>query len=202
MGNRVVAVEPFNDNILRIHKSAYLEKTYNNIVLVKNAISDKRNEVKILSKFPTNVGTQSLIHRKVITDAFPIQKNEIKKYSVTTILFDDIVPFIPLKTDESGEQYNKAVLKIDIEGYEPYAFQHANLLFDKFDIQFIFMEWAFMKEEVLVLGDDYREKINYLIDFLFNRHYRPYSDYYSTEMLLRDDWSNWTFDIFWKKLIF
>ena len=38
--------------------------------------------------------------------------------------------------------YKQAILKIDIEGFEPFAFQHAAKLFDAIDIQIIFMEWG------------------------------------------------------------
>ena len=54
LGHKVVSVEPFHDNILRIHKSAYLENFFNNITLIQNAISNKRNEKKSLSKMFQN----------------------------------------------------------------------------------------------------------------------------------------------------
>ena len=38
--------------------------------------------------------------------------------------------------------FKKAVLKIDIEGFEPFAFAHASLLFNTLDIRIIFMEWG------------------------------------------------------------
>ena len=172
LGHKVLAVEPFHDNILRIHKSAYTEKTFNNIVLIKNAISDKRHEIKSLFKLPGNIGAQSLIPNKEISDANPIHKNESHKYLVETILFDDIVPFLPKKNQKTGEKFQKALLKIDIEGYEPYAFQNAHLLFDTIDIQTIFMEWAYMSSRSPMLGEPYVSKIIFLIDFSSNLRYK------------------------------
>ena len=58
MGRDVVTVEPFYDNILRIHKAAKEEKFENKIKLIKNAISDKRNEVKLLQVNDNNIGGQ------------------------------------------------------------------------------------------------------------------------------------------------
>ena len=92
MGHQVLAVEPFHDNILRLHKSAYIENVFNKIVLIQNAISNKRNEIKSLFKLPIAIGAQSLIPNKEYLNAYPIHKNESQKYLVETILFDDVVP--------------------------------------------------------------------------------------------------------------
>jgi hypothetical protein len=53
-----VTVEPFHDNIIRIHKSSTIEKTQNKITLIKNALSDKRNEIKRLNANDNNIGGQ------------------------------------------------------------------------------------------------------------------------------------------------
>ena len=60
MGRDVITVEPFYDNILRIHKASKEEKIEARIKLIKNALSDKRNEVKLLQKtIDTNIGGQT-----------------------------------------------------------------------------------------------------------------------------------------------
>ncbi len=41
MGHKVLAVEPFYDNILRLHKAATIERIVNKITLVQNAITNK-----------------------------------------------------------------------------------------------------------------------------------------------------------------
>ncbi len=63
---------------------------------------------------------------------------ENTKYLLETILFDDIVPF--LSKNKNYKPYEKALMKIDI-GFEPYAFQSAQFLFEKIDIPIVFMEW-------------------------------------------------------------
>jgi hypothetical protein len=53
-----VTVEPFHDNIIRIHKASTIEKTQKKITLIKNALSNKRNEIKRLSSNDVNIGGQ------------------------------------------------------------------------------------------------------------------------------------------------
>ncbi len=53
-----MTVEPFHDNIIRIHKASTIEKTQKKITLIKNALSNKRNEIKRLSSNDVNIGGQ------------------------------------------------------------------------------------------------------------------------------------------------
>ncbi len=134
MGRKVVTVEPFIENIYRIHKAAVLENLVDNIVLIQNAVSDKRNEVKLLQENSKNIGGQGLSKNIILN------KNEMKenKYAVETIIFDDLIDYLP--KNEHGKDFKKAILKIDIEGFEPYAFSNATKLFNLIDFQIIFME--------------------------------------------------------------
>ena len=131
MNRKVETVEPFHDNILRIHKAAYLEKTYKNILLIKNAISNKRNEIKLLGTNNDNIGGQSLLGNRDKV----FSKDEKNKYLVETILFDDIIPYLPYKNKYTLEKYKKAIIKIDIEGFEVFAFESASLLFQTLDVR-------------------------------------------------------------------
>jgi hypothetical protein len=56
-----VTVEPFHENIIRIHKSSTIEKTQSKITLIKNALSDKRNEIKRLAANSNNIGGQRYV---------------------------------------------------------------------------------------------------------------------------------------------
>ncbi len=60
----VVAVEPFWDNIVRIHKAAKIEGLDKRITLITNALSDKRHEIKALTAVSDNVGGQSLYGKR------------------------------------------------------------------------------------------------------------------------------------------
>ena len=62
MGRTVVTVEPFYDNLLRIHKAAKLANVEDKITLFKNGIGDEQNKILRLNPVDNNVGGQSLIH--------------------------------------------------------------------------------------------------------------------------------------------
>ena len=105
MGRKVLSVEPFHDNIIRIHKAVVKEGLENNIVLIQNAISNKRNEIKRLSAVANNIGGQTLLKDKNVT----FTRNIDDKHLVETILLDDLIRYLP-KINEI------AIVKIDIEG--------------------------------------------------------------------------------------
>ena len=130
MGRKVISIEPFPDNILRLHKAAYLAKTYDNIILLKHGLSNKRNEFKLLNQ-DNNIGGQSLLGNRDKVFA----KDEKNKYLVETILFDDIIPYLPYKNKFNLEKFKKAIIKIDIEGFEVFAFESATLLFETLDVR-------------------------------------------------------------------
>ena len=100
MGRKVVTVEPFIDNIYRIHKAAFRENFQRNITLIQNAISDKANEFKMLWKNEKNIGGQGLDNNLIVT-------NKQDKYVVETITFDDIIDYLPQQSNE--ETFNKAI---------------------------------------------------------------------------------------------
>lgn len=185
LGFKVLAIEAFYDNILRIRKASYLEKTYHNLVLVHNALSNKRNEIKMLQPHE-NIGAQSLLphHNEHFT------KNKTNKYLVETILFDDIVPYLPFKNDRN-ERFQKAILKIDIEGFEPFALQHAHHLFDTLDIFIIFMEWYNIQKLEPKLVEE-------LIEFFTKRNYVLYDD--AGRLLPTNQWkATKSFNVEWRR---
>jgi hypothetical protein len=116
------------------------------------------------------------------------EKNENDKYLVETILFDDIVNYFP-----KNKQYKQAVLKIDIEGFEPYAFAQAKILFDSIDIVVIFMEWLNLPNQV-----ESHKEIRDMIDFLSSYKLKPYA--INGRLLEINQWvTSWPGDIIWRK---
>lgn len=111
-GRKVLTVEPFYDNILRIHKAAKTEGIENKITLVQNALSNKRNEIKRLQPNSNNIGGQTLLNFKNVI--YQRKDMETDKYLVETVLLNDIVKFLPL--NDAGLKYDSAILKLDIEG--------------------------------------------------------------------------------------
>lgn len=196
MGRDVLAVEPFQDNILRIHKAISLENLQDRIVLLKNAISNKRNQIKLLEKVDQNIGGQSLIHNKV--DQY-YERSEMNKnkYLVETILFDDIIDFIPMRIKHNKTRYEKAILKIDIEGFEPYAFQYSKRLFNLYDVRLIFMEWG-----NLIQHENLKDFVREMLNFLYSHNMKAFGndDYGSKKSLDRNEYMKWPWDIYWEKI--
>lgn len=185
MGHNVITVEPFYDNILRIQKAASLENTTSQITLIQNAISNKRNEIKQLEMNSINIGGQGLLtyeEKKFDRD----QLKQSNKYLVETILFDDIVSYLPKRST------NKAILKIDIEGYEPYAFQYSKNLFRELEIEIILMEWG-------KFGQKTNHLVREMLNFLFAQKLRPFN-LEKGNQLLRENCKEWPWDIVWKKM--
>jgi len=185
IGRKVVTVEPFYDNILRIHKAAGLEKLQNNITLVRNAVSDKANEIKRLYENKINIGGQGIINDRRKFNESDMKKD---KYLVKTIVFNDLVEYLPKRDD--GKHFEKAIMKIDIEGFEPFAFEHADKLFDAIDVQVIFMEWGNLPPST-----DRHSNVVKMINFLLGRNLVPRGD--GDKVLKKEDWKNWPWDIIW-----
>jgi FkbM family methyltransferase len=195
MGRDVLAIEPFQDNILRIHKAVSLENLQDRIVLIKNAISNKRNEIKLLEKVDQNIGGQSLIHNRLNNyHSSDMIKN---KYLVETILFDDIIDYIPMRIVKHNKtRYEKAILKIDIEGFEPYAFQYSKRLFKLYDVRMIFMEWGnFIQHEHL------KDFIREMLNFFYSHNMKAFGndEYGSRKNLDPNEYMKWPWDVYWEK---
>ncbi len=190
-------MEPFYENYIRIHKAAKLENIDKRITLITNAISNQRNEIKKLEKNDNNIGGQSLLYyenKKFTKESLDIDKGNINKFLVETILMDDLLNYLPKRRD--NKSYEQAILKIDIEGFEPYAFQYSKNLFKQLDIRFIFMEWGKMAKEKHL-----HFYIRQMMSFFYSINLYPYSSYLDKYTLEKKDWKNWPWDIVWKKHI-
>ena len=142
-----------------------------------------------------NIGGQSLLYyeSKRFTKEHLVDDDEkLNRFLVETILMDDILNYLPMRRDNTS--YEKAIMKIDIEGFEPYAFQYSKNLFKKLDIQLIFMEWGkFTKEKHLHVF------IRQMMNFFYSINLNPYSSYRDRFTLEKKDWKEWPWDIVWKK---
>lgn len=184
LGRDVVAVEAFYENIIRLQKAARLENLENKITLINNAISNIANS-NVTIKYHLNIGEQSLFRQELAEF-----KETDKRYVVKTIIFDDILAIIPKQAN--GKEYQRAVLKIDIEGYEPYAFIHSKKLFEKFNFELILMEWY----QVNIHREHYLNEIDLMLSFLTQNGYNAYDNGKKLEIT---DWKNWPRDIYWTR---
>ena len=171
-----MAVEPLMTNIKRLHKSVLLNSIASNYLLVKNAISDIRQDVE-MTVLPKNVGGSSIFST--------FRSNTGEKEIISTILMDDLLEVITFK---------EAVMKIDIEGNEVKAFTHAEKLFKRVKIHCIFMEWLLMKELLAHSYED-KERVMNMVTWLGRHSYKPY---YKGYLLNLENMNNWPNDIIWE----
>jgi FkbM family methyltransferase len=92
IGRNVVAIEPFYDNIIRFHKAVAEEDLQSQIRLITSAVSDESNQILPLQKVEKNIGGQYLLRSK---EKFSRQDRVWNKYLVETMLFDDILDYLP-----------------------------------------------------------------------------------------------------------
>jgi hypothetical protein len=107
------------------------------------------------------------------------------KYLVGTILLDDIVDYMPKNAE-------KAVIKIDIQGFEAIAFQCSKKLFKSIDIEFILMEWDMLKTQI-----ESKDIIEEMIQSFSSYNLKPFD--YEGKLLNKENWKNWPYDIVWTK---
>ena len=185
LGRNVIAIEPFYENILRIQKAVRIENLENKLILIQNALSDKPNEIKRLRRIKGSIGAQGLFHFKNITFSKENMKND--KFLVETVTFDDVLEKI------WDKKFQKVIMKIDIEGFEPFAFKRASKFFEIYQIQIIFMEWAYIVQK----KKNYQQLIEDMITLFSKNNLQPFD--FDKKLDLKN-WQSWPGDVFWKRI--
>ena len=182
-GHRVVAVEPKWSSIQRFHKSVNLNKLTSNIVLAKNAVSNKRELVNLYSD-DTNQGGSSIQYRQQHTE------------QVQAVLMDDLLELLTTKV---------AILKVDIQGAEYNALMNSSKLFSRVRIPAIFMEFEEMARQLRTEKKTRGVFVLEMVARLRHLGYKPYSldnpqkrEYVSDE-LLDTNMKTWPINIVWVK---
>jgi FkbM family methyltransferase len=188
-GRRCIAVEPFYDNYVRIHKSALIERTQSMITLVVNGISDKSGEVKKLSVVSTNIASQGIYGS--LNLAGKVNETQIKndKYLVETITLNDLIHVIP-------SALKKVLLKIEIKNYEIKAFKKSRDLFKRLDILAIFLEWDNDKKNPEIFPN--LNEIEEFIEYLYSNNFKP-RDAINYQNLNKKEWKIWPTNVIWVK---
>ena len=188
LGRDVISIEPFEDNILRIHKAAQMENLQKKILVIKNVISNRKNELKVLTSpeiEQNNTGAQRIKINSLSINHSSIFPKVKQKYFVKTILFDDLINYMPA--------YDCTIMKIDIDGFEPYAFQYSENFFKNYNVEFIIMEWGVFANHVKV---DESIVENMMRIFVINDLY-PFD---LDENRLRPRfWRQWPLEVIWMK---
>lgn len=193
----VIAIEPLYDSLIRLHKSIELNKVQHQVTLVANAIGRKHEKLalKVVDK---NLGASYLSY---LDELAPPKKNvenlvdEEPAFAprvlaeVETITLDDLVSIFP-------SFFKRAILKIDIEGFEAFAFANASLLFNRTEIPAIYMEFGKLVE--LKYHRDMFKSIESMLEFLKKRNYEPY-EVNDLNHLLYENWESWPWDIAFRR---
>ena len=202
LGHRVVAVEPYTPNVMRMRKAVQLSRLQRKVTLLLNAVSDTRETRKlILSK--RNQGDIRVSPLRSHGDV------TVGSKSVKSIHLNDLLEVIT---------FPRAVMKIDIQGYEHRAFMESSHLLEQVNVTCIFMEWLLLKSAcnernvyrksmfmelsgMELKQSDKAKRLNEMrlvyamMDILSAHGYSPYS--LTGEVLSRHSCGQWPHDIVW-----
>ena len=189
MGNKVLAVEPVTSNVRRIHKATVMAKTNSMVTLIQNGIANK-HEIIPLDLVPTNIGGSSMQGAKARC------ARKLTCLQIQTVFLDDLAPFA---------NFTKAIMKIDIEGFEQRAFARAAVLFSKVDIPVVFMEM--LNNRVYCGGKETedRQMMRDMLKFFADRKYIAYQPtvrathnrHSRTHLLDPANCHSWPGDVIW-----
>ena len=176
MGHKTIMVEPFPNHTEKIKHSVQVGNVQNNTIIVQNSISDQYSVYS--PSFPygkSNLGALRMV---------PYKGTGPKMASVH---MNDLVPILP---------FNRALMKLDLEGFEDKGLVHSDELFKAIFIPYVLMEWAFPK---YVYKDD-SKRVMALINSMTSKGYKPYE--YGWKPLSISTWSTWPLDIIWRHNLF
>jgi FkbM family methyltransferase len=193
LGKQVVSIEPYEQNILRIHKASAKENLSDKIILIKNIIFIKKNIIANIFKKNSSI---ILSNTREPRYEIKISNNPIEGSSfVKTILFDDFYNQIPKRPD--GTLFKNIIMRLNANGMERIWLQNATKLFDSHDVKSIYMSWFSYTNEAGFVRTD-AGLIQNMIDFLLNRNYLPLEISTNGQLSVKE-WEGWPDFIVWKK---
>ena len=186
LGHNVLAIEPFTENVHRLTAASKIDNTQDKIVTLHNAVSDTSGPMALIM----NTQNQGDI-RLNSNDIYSYSDNVAYGYSYTEVItLNNLITYV---------NFSKAVMKIDIQGYEHHIFRKANQLMDQVYIPYIFMEWILMREfygsEITQSKD--KDLVQELVEYLVGRGYSPHSAI-SHRALPVHMWYSWPEDVYWQ----
>ncbi len=173
MGRQVLAVEPNLENVHRLHRSVSLEGLEDKITLLRNAIGEARG-----------VGRVVVPHNNIaytgMSSPQPADVDTSDKKTFAKIIFlDDIIGYC---------KFEKAILKIDIAGYDHRVLSHAEALLQTIDVPYIMMDFKNLKPEYM--NHDDKSKVGHMITYLHQKGYIP-KDANSVPLSHPAHWNQW-----------
>ena len=175
MGRKVLAVEARLKHVQMLHHSVVLNGYQSQVTIVHNALSDQRGRVS-MEVYHLNQGGATVLEGPNIKSPFHIERN-----ATDSIIMSDLLPVV---------NFTKALMKMDIEGFEAKALKYAEPFFDQVKIPHIFMEWNQMPRNP-------EHVVEHLLSWLSTQGYQCYT-IDETEMLRTQDWRSWPVDVYFK----
>lgn len=184
MGHRVVAVEPHILNLEKLHMGIQLNNIGENVIVLENAISSKRGSYE-LSIPSDNQGAASLTSQDV--DSFCKYPEPCPPWT-STIVLNDLLEVT---------NFEKAIIKIDIEGHEHKAMKISKMFFGYVKVTHILMEWQNLRRYYGSKLDETEDKrlVIDMIEMLKKRGFCPV-DVHKNALSL-NHWYGWPDDIIW-----
>jgi len=181
-----------------------IEDVQSRIIALVNAVSNQRGEVQV-SILDYNIGgayikqdeLQNLTQEKAKYEQ--VSSSVIVNSITMNDLYDVYKDKIANKTDSSK---NKFVIKMDIEGYEPYAFEQSRILFDKTQVVAVFLEFGKLLENLKKINfnseSSYLRKTKLMLKMLQDRNFEAY-EANGINKLDFNDWQEWPWDVYLRK---
>ncbi len=187
-GHQVVSVEPGVRHLMRMHRPIELGDLHDRITVLRNGVGDVRgvakmlyfggnnraiSSIEMLNETPLQAGSNKtnpdLYLHGESGNKWVSEKNvnvNITEEYLKTIWLDDIIPFC---------HFDRAVIKIDIEGHEHKAFSHCQELFKKITIPYVLMEWMHVvKHSQKDKNDKDRQLFDKMMNFFLGSGYTPH----------------------------
>jgi FkbM family methyltransferase len=177
---KVVAVEPTNAHVIRLRKSLQLAGLTSNVTLIQNGISNT------YKTFYNYIGKHNRGDSVLSEDSTRCNKSSgyICAQGVQTIHLDDLLPHISFK---------KAVMKVDVECFEPQVFvPYSEELLKVLYIPLIIMEWS----QGCLNPKGGRERYTSLAEYLVKHKYKPTK--MNGELLNLKVIIKWPMDVVWR----
>lgn len=169
LGIRVIAIDALKPALERLELSLIKGGLRENVTILLNAISDKREHVAV-HVVKDNPGGSYIEHNQTSGDN-----------SIHAIILDDIVSLVSSKS---------VFLKMDIEGNEYIALKAASRFFQLLNVEHVLMEWAFHR---------FNPNGQYIIQFLLRNGMLPFEKLSSHSPLNLAKSYQWPDNIFWSK---
>lgn len=103
---------------------------------------------------------------------------------------------------EEKKKQRRFIMKLDIEGFEPFVFERASRLFDAYQIPAVFMEFGKSVQKLASQRNEsspYALKISKMLEFFKRRNYEPY-EVNGINKLDYNRWRyDWPWDVYFKK---